>query len=196
MKSLRKFQSEDDEEKQWMLQHCDDDAAEVLKEMTVVMLYVLDAIGNLEPVNGISIANQYDIPKGTVSKITKKLHEKQLIVTKLLPDNKKEIFFSMTSLGQKIYAVHKALHCQIDSGSYQFLQSYNDNELHFLNECLIDTLNASWVSMDEESKARPSISLEEQEREEIMAMLKKLNTVNLKKAKTILKDVFFTDFDK
>ncbi|WP_286154941.1 hypothetical protein [Bacillus sp. FJAT-27264] len=36
------------------------------------MLHVLDAIGQLEAVNGITISKQFGFPKGSVSKITRK----------------------------------------------------------------------------------------------------------------------------
>jgi len=62
------------------------------------MLHVLDAIGRLEPVNGIIISKQFGIPKGSVSKVTRKLAAKNLIITESIPNNKKEILFRMTAL--------------------------------------------------------------------------------------------------
>lgn len=214
-KLQRKFQSEDDEEKQWMIRNCKNPVVqESLKEMTVMMLHVIDAIGRLEPVNGITISKQFNIPKGSVSKITKKLAEKEIIFTEFLPDNKKEILFRTTSLGKEIFHLHQALHRQIDIGVWQFLQRYNTDQLLFLNKCLEDTLNASWVNVEVEKKpiektekgdtTDPKVLIREQrstmdsrskEMDEIINMLNTLDTRSLKKAKVILKDVFFTSFD-
>ncbi|UOK63066.1 MarR family transcriptional regulator [Paenibacillus sp. OVF10] len=87
-----KFQAEDDEEKEWLLKHSPDpEVQELIEEMTVTMLHVLDAIGTLEPVNGITISKQFGFSKGTVSKITKRLVQKNIILPEYLPDNKRSI---------------------------------------------------------------------------------------------------------
>ena len=66
---------------------------ELLQDLTITTLRVLDAIGRLEPVNGITISEQFQNPKGTVYKITRRLLAKHLISTESLPQNKKEILF-------------------------------------------------------------------------------------------------------
>ncbi|WP_141432328.1 MarR family transcriptional regulator [Bacillus sp. 03113] len=211
----KKFQEEDDEEKQWLINNSNNpDVIKLLKEMTVMMLHVLDAIGQLEPVNGITISKQFGIPKGSVSKISRKLLQTQIIRKEFLPGNKKEILFRTTPLGKEIFHLHKALHRQIDKGAYQFLKRYNSSELHFLIQCLQDTLDASWVNTDvqkepivgQTEKERSNVQLnytkelcsaiKSQEINDIVDMLITLDTGNLKKAKKILKDVFFTSFDE
>ena len=73
-----RFTEEDDEERQWMLEHTHNPAViEVMQDMTVIMLHVLDAIGQLGPVNGITISKQFRIAKGSVSKITRRLIAKK-----------------------------------------------------------------------------------------------------------------------
>lgn len=198
----KRFQAEDDEEKEWMLQHCSNPLViEFLQESTVMMLHVIDAIGQLEPVNGTSISRQFGIPKGSVSKITRKLVAQEIICTESLPDNKKEILFLTTPLGKEIFELHRALHRQMDKGIHRFLQRYNEEELLFLIKGFEDTLQASWVNPESgreeehaESGEHPG-SMEDEEIRQITAMLKQLDTRSLKKAKTILRDVFFTSFD-
>lgn len=205
-----RFQSEDDEEKQWLIQNSPNPVvAELMKEMTVLMLHVLDAIGKLEPVNGITISKQFGISKGSVSKITRKLVDKQIILIEYLPDNKKEILFRTTSVGKEIYCLHQALHHQIDIGANHFFQRYNEDELKFLVNVLSETLNTSWNHSDsigesikpsqkdartnkepDTEQALRSLTVTE-EMNDIMAMLNKLDSRNLKKAKAILNDVFF-----
>lgn len=90
----KRFQSEDDEEKEWLIQNCSNPLIiDFLQDSTVMMLHVIDAIGQLEPVNGTTISKQFGIPKGSVSKITRKLVQQEIIRTEFLPDNKKKCCF-------------------------------------------------------------------------------------------------------
>ncbi|WP_232057851.1 helix-turn-helix domain-containing protein [Cohnella abietis] len=209
----RRFQTEDDEEKQWMIQNSPNPViAELMKEMTVLSLHVLDAIGKLEPVNGNTISKQFGIPKGSVSKITRKLIARQIILIEHLPDNKKEILFRTTSLGREIYHLHAALHNQIDSNVNGFLQQYKEDDLRLIVSSLGEIVHSSWVypsTIDESSVPSQKESLCEdietniplrslvvnEEMNEIMEMLGKLDSRNLKRAKTILNDVFFTVYE-
>ncbi|NOU68926.1 MarR family transcriptional regulator [Paenibacillus sp. LMG 31461] len=180
-----------------------------MKEMTVNMLHVLSAIGKLEPVNGITISKQFGFSKGNVSKITKRLAEKQIIILEYIPDNKKEILFRTTSLGKEINTLHQALHTQIDIGVNQFLQRYNDDELRFLVNVFHETLQASWFPMEsnEDSQALskskpksiigadPDKATVPNEMNEVIEILNKLDSRNLKKAKAILSTVFFSVYE-
>ncbi|MFF2444702.1 MarR family transcriptional regulator [Priestia megaterium] len=207
---LHKFQREDDEEKQWLIQNSPTPViAELMKDMTVNMLHVLSAIGKLEPVNGITISKQFGFSKGTVSKITRRLADKQIISFEYIPDNKKEVLFRTTPLGKEINRLHQALHEQIDIGVNHFLQRYNDDELQFLVNALQETLHTSWINTVTNEK---SIALSKrdlytkveidtyktagpEEMNEVIEMLKKLDSRNLKKAKAILNDVFFSVYE-
>jgi len=207
---LHKFQREDDEEKQWLIQNSPTPViAELMKDMTVNMLHVLSAIGKLEPVNGITISKQFGFSKGTVSKITRRLADKQIINFEYIPDNKKEVLFRTTPLDKEINRLHQALHEQIDIGVNHFLQRYNDDELQFLVNAIQETLHTSWVNTVTNEK---SIGLSKrdlytkveidtyktagpEEMNEVIEMLKKLDSRNLKKAKAILNDVFFSVYE-
>ncbi|ABS22212.1 MarR family transcriptional regulator [Bacillus cytotoxicus] len=146
----KKWGQEEDEEREWLLQNCKNPhIATLLKEVTVKMLHVLDAIGKHEPVNGITIASETGIPKGSVSKMTRRLMNKNLIVTETIPNNKKEILFKTTSLGKELFHLHQALHQEINKGVVQFLSRYTQEELQFVTRFLSDTLEASWVTMEE-----------------------------------------------
>jgi len=199
-----KFQSEDDEEKQWLTANSSNpEVLSFLQESTVMMLHVIDAIGRLEPVNGITISKQFGIPKGSVSKITRRLVEKGIIRTEYLPGNKKEVLFCMTPLAKEIFDLHQALHRQIDRGVHRFLQRYSEDELKFITQCLQDTLEASWFDADSgEEQADPispqgcGASQASEDRDEIMGMLSTLSGPELKKAKAVLKGIFFTSYEE
>src|SRR5260221_9880950 len=101
-KVTERFEPDDHEMKQWMAQNFQNPAIiEILQEATLIMLRVVDAIGQLEPVNGITISKQFRIPKGTVSKATRSLIAEKLIKKEALPNNKKEILFRLTPLGRE-----------------------------------------------------------------------------------------------
>ncbi|MFF2090085.1 MarR family transcriptional regulator [Paenibacillus sp. NPDC058174] len=210
----RRFQTEDDEEKQWMIQNSPNPViAELMKDLTVLSLHVLDAIGKLEPVNGNTISKQFGIPKGSVSKITRKLADRQIILIEHLPDNKKEILFRTTSLGREIYFLHAALHNQIDSNVNRFMRRYEEDELRLIVNSIREIAHTSWIhpnTIVESSAPSQNNSLinediernlnlhslvVNQDMNEIMVMLGRLDSRSLKKAKTILNDVFFTVYE-
>ncbi|SFS37269.1 MarR family transcriptional regulator [Paenibacillus sp. 453mf] len=205
---LHKFQGEDDEEKQWLIQNSPNPAiAELMRDMTVSMLHVLSAIGKLEPVNGITISKQFGFSKGNVSKITRRLADKKIINFEYIPDNKKEVLFRTTSLGREINRLHEALHQKIDFGVHRFLQRYNEDELRFLVNAFHETLHASWIHTETNEETlelsqrelltneEPGMAMVSEEMNEVIEMLNKLNSRNLKKAKAILNDVFFSVYE-
>ncbi|OKP74629.1 MarR family transcriptional regulator [Paenibacillus sp. P3E] len=204
-KLQKHFQTEDDDERRWMIRNCNNPLViEFLQESTVMMLHVIDAIGKLEPVNGASISKEFGIPKGSVSKVTRRLLEKGIISTEFLPDNKKEVLFRTTALGREVFELHQALHRQMNIGIQLFLERYTEEELSFIIRGLEDTMEATWTEPEtiaakfagQHSAAaeEPLFTGESPELQQITAMLRQLDERSLKKAKTILQDVFFTSY--
>lgn len=66
----KKFQSEgEDEEKRWMMAQTEDSkVVAFMKEAITIMLHVIDAIGEMQPVNGIAISKHLGIPRGRYPK--------------------------------------------------------------------------------------------------------------------------------
>ena len=60
--------------------------------------------------NVTKLAESFYMTRGAISKITKKLIEKGLIVSYQKPDNKKEIYFRLTEQGEQINEIHEELH--------------------------------------------------------------------------------------
>lgn len=199
----RRFQSDDnDEERQWMISGTNNPEVKAfLEESTVVMLHVIDAIGQLEPVNGITISKQFGIPRGSVSKVTRKLKELNIIQSESLPDNKKEVLFRITPLGQEIFDLHQALHHQMGINIRKFMQRYDISQLQFLLQSMRDTLVTSWVEPESVIGAGPdepsghgvqyTPSMESVEINEILTLLQQLDARNLQKVKEMVKVVFF-----
>ena len=153
-KASEKFEPDNLGMKQWIIQNFDNPKiAELLEDSTVMMLRVLDAIGKLEPVNGITISKKFRIPKGSVSKATRRLIAKKLIKAEARPNNKKEILYHTTALGSELFQAHRAFDEQMEKGFTQFLERYDPDELKFIVRTLQDFLNTPFLNLEIKSKS-------------------------------------------
>jgi DNA-binding MarR family transcriptional regulator len=133
---------------QWFAQHSQNPhIVDVMRELSMTAWRVIDAIGRLEPVNGITISAQFRIPKGTVSKVTRRLIAQNVVSTEFLPNNKKEILFRLTPLGRELANVHRAFDAQMERGFVRFLQRYSPDELRLLARVLQDATEASFLAL-------------------------------------------------
>ncbi|SHJ36296.1 DNA-binding transcriptional regulator, MarR family [Clostridium cavendishii DSM 21758] len=60
--------------------------------------------------NVTKLAASFYMTTGAITKLTKKLIKKGIIESYKKPDNKKEIYFRLTSQGKVIYKIHEDLH--------------------------------------------------------------------------------------
>jgi DNA-binding MarR family transcriptional regulator len=73
-------------------------------------VHCIEYIGkNVDP-NVTMLAQAFYMTSGAISKLTKKLIKKGIIESYRKPDNKKEIYFRLTSPGNVIYETHEELH--------------------------------------------------------------------------------------
>jgi DNA-binding MarR family transcriptional regulator len=134
--------------KQWIIENYEDPKiAQLLQDSTFMMLKVLNAIGQLEPVNGITISKQYRIPKGSVSKATRRLISKKLIKTEAVPNNKKEILYRTTPLGKELFEAHQAFDRQMEKSFIEFLKNYDKAELRFIVRVLRDITEVKFLNV-------------------------------------------------
>lgn len=144
----KKLEPGNQEVRQWMMDHCHEPrVSEILQDSTLMTLRVINAIGQLEPVNGITIAKQFQIPKGSVSKITQRLLTQRLIQKETLPNNKKEVLFRLTPLGYELFTVHHAFDQQMARGLIHFLERYSTDELQLIGRVLQDVLQSSFLAL-------------------------------------------------
>jgi DNA-binding MarR family transcriptional regulator len=144
--------AESNEEWNWIAQHArNPQVVEIMQDSTTTMMRVIDAIGRLEPVNGVTISANFRIPKGTVSKVTRRLITQELITTEYLPNNKKEILFRLTPLGRELFEVHRAFDDQMERGLNAFLRRYDADDLRLLLRVLEDVRTASFLDLGRES---------------------------------------------
>lgn len=114
-------------------------------------IHCIEYIGDHEEVNVTKLANGMFMTRSAISKITRKLLKKELIKSYQKTDNKKEIYFELTSEGQKIYQMHADLHQasyerdeamfeKISADQYDFILSFLKQYNQHLDE-EIDEMN-------------------------------------------------------
>lgn len=111
---------------------------EILHDYSCSELHCIRSIGNNEKPNVTKIANELRMTRGAISKITKKQLEKGLITSYMLDCNKKEIYFKLTELGQKIFDEHEKWHEDFEKRNNFFFEKYSEDELTLIKE-FIDT---------------------------------------------------------
>ena len=84
------------------------------------------------------IAEQMQMTRGAISKMTKKLLAKGLIEKYTLETNKKEVYFKLTERGKVLFKEHEKRHKQWEKRDMQFLSRYSKEEtdtiLKFMQE--------------------------------------------------------------
>ena len=91
-------------------------------------IHCVDAIGNLDEPNGTQIANYLNITRSAVSKIIRRLQKENLIISSKKPDNKKEIFYTLTNEGKNVFEQHKQAHEKWKIRDTKFLKTISINE--------------------------------------------------------------------
>ena len=83
---------------------------ESLKEYKPSEVHCIEYIGRNTDTNVTKLAESFYMTNGAISKLTKKLIKKGTIESYQKLDNKKEIYFRLTSQGEKINKIHEELH--------------------------------------------------------------------------------------
>ena len=81
-----------------------------LKDFKSSEVHCIEYIGRNVDSNVTKLAESFYVTRGAISKLTKKLIKKGIIESYQKPDNKKEVYFRLTSQGKVIYKIHEELH--------------------------------------------------------------------------------------
>ncbi|WP_338432611.1 MarR family transcriptional regulator [Clostridium tyrobutyricum] len=111
------------------------------KNLTLSEIHVIDCIGKHKLSNATFISTKLEMTKGAISKITAKLIDKNFIIANRLENNKKEIYYTLTSDGKQIFAVHKKLHEEKKNRLISILSKYDDNEINTISNFIDDLIN-------------------------------------------------------
>lgn len=99
-------------------------------------VHCIEYIGNHTDANVTKMAESMYMTRGAISKITKKLIDKQLIESYQKADNKKEIYFKLTEKGLQIQQVHDQLHQEFEERDQVVFEQVTDEQfdrmLHFI----------------------------------------------------------------
>lgn len=105
---------------------------EALKGFKSSEVHCIEYIGRNSEANVTKLAESFYMTKGAISKITKKLIERNIIQSYQKPENKKEIYFKLTKQGQAIYDIHEGLHREFHNRDKIVFDQVNDIQLEIM----------------------------------------------------------------
>ncbi|AKA70572.1 MarR family transcriptional regulator [Clostridium scatologenes] len=104
-------------------------------------IHVIDCIGKNQLINATFIAKELNMTKGAISKITNKLLKKELIKGNHLENNKKEIYYTLTTQGKEVFEIHEMLHKAEREKFIKILSKYDKEGLNIINSFLDDLIS-------------------------------------------------------
>lgn len=105
-----------------------------LKNFTVNEMHCIDCIGKTENPNVTKLAKALNMTRGGISRLIKKLLNKEAIKTYTHPSNKKEIYYYLTKTGENVFVAHERLHRLCHKQDAKFLKQFSQEELvHGIN---------------------------------------------------------------
>lgn len=114
-----------------------------LRNFTVNEMHCIDYIGKLKNPNVTKLSNALNLTRGGVSRLLKRLIAQSAIKTYTTDSNKKEIYYSLTSLGEQVFVAHKHLHNTCHKYDSQFFKQFTQEEqaiaLRFIQQYIVHT---------------------------------------------------------
>jgi Transcriptional regulators len=92
-------------------------------------IHCIAYIGKDEDSNVTKLAESFDMTRGAISKLTKKLVKKGLIESYQKPDNRKEVYFRLTEQGKTIYNIHEEMHKEFEDRDQPFFEQVTEEQL-------------------------------------------------------------------
>jgi len=102
---------------------------DILADYTFTEMHCIDAIGKIENPNVTKIAQTMNLTKAAISKMIKKLLNKNAIEIYKNPENKKEIYYKLTLIGWDVYNKHLTIHENWCNKDEIFFKQFDENEL-------------------------------------------------------------------
>ncbi|WP_278382159.1 MarR family transcriptional regulator [Clostridium tyrobutyricum] len=92
-------------------------------------IHCIAYIGEDKNSNVTKLAESFDMTRGAISKLTKKLVKKGLIENYQKSDNKKEVYFKLTKRGKTIYNIHEEIHREFKDRDQPFFEQITEEQL-------------------------------------------------------------------
>jgi DNA-binding MarR family transcriptional regulator len=99
-------------------------------------VHLLDTISQHQGENTSQLALRNGITKGAIAQITKKLLEKGLITAFQAPENRKEVYFELTKLGQKAVSGHDRHHRRLNAGLSKYFETLSNKDMQTISTFL------------------------------------------------------------
>jgi DNA-binding MarR family transcriptional regulator len=102
---------------------------DVLNNYNPSEIHCIAYIGEDEDSNVTKLAESFDMTRGAISKLSRKLVKKGLIESYQKPDNKKEVYFKLTKQGKAIYNIHEEMHKEFKDRDQPFFEQVTEEQL-------------------------------------------------------------------
>lgn len=99
-----------------------------LKGYTATEVHCVQAIQEIDNPNVQKLSRELYMTRGAISKLMKKLLAKELIESYQREDNKKEIYYKLTSKGYEVFTIHERLHAQFQERDRQVFDNIKDEQ--------------------------------------------------------------------
>lgn len=91
-------------------------------------VHCIEAIEKIADPNVTKLAESLYMTRSAISKLTKKLIERDLIESYQKPDNKKEIYYRLTKQGKVIFQIHEDLHKEFQERDKAVFEQVTDEQ--------------------------------------------------------------------
>ncbi|HCC00937.1 MAG TPA: MarR family transcriptional regulator [Ruminococcaceae bacterium] len=105
---------------------------ECLKDYKPSEVHCIEYIAKNTDPNVTKLAESFYVTKSAVSKLMKKLIEKGFIESYQKSNNKKEVYFRLTSEGKKINQIHEKLHKEFQERDQSVFEQITKEQLHMM----------------------------------------------------------------
>ena len=99
-------------------------------------IHMIKMIGDYPGIHSAELARKFGITRPVVHKTLQKLSDRDLIIKKDNPDDKKRFLLYLTDKGKTAYSFHKKYHEEYDMSLLDFIKDMPDNKLDAINSFL------------------------------------------------------------
>lgn len=107
-------------------------------ELNITEVHCIHWIGSLDHANVTKVSIEMGMTRGAISKICKKLLQKNLIESYQEPENNKNIYFRIAEGGKKIFEAHKITHNRAFGEKLNIVDRYDEDEQAVILRFLMD----------------------------------------------------------
>ncbi|MGV3243530.1 MarR family winged helix-turn-helix transcriptional regulator [Staphylococcus sp. 11261D007BR] len=110
-------------------------------DLSLTQFHILELIDKNENVNNKFLSEELKLSKPAITKSIKKLINKNLLVEKNYEHNKREVYYELTTKGEKLSVIHDDLHKKAVRKYEEVLKVFDDDELETISEFLSRSIN-------------------------------------------------------